>query len=106
LAPPPHPRQGAVAGDPPSSGRYRPLHRRVSEYRNPSPGRTPGSSPAARPVSAWLVGARSGAASSRPQATARPTKARTFYSHSIVAGGLVLISYTTLLIPFTLLIIS
>ena len=28
------------------------------------------------------------------------------YSHSIVEGGLELISYTTLLIPFTLLIIS
>jgi len=29
-----------------------------------------------------------------------------FYSHSIVAGGLELISYTTLLTPFTLFIIS
>jgi hypothetical protein len=28
------------------------------------------------------------------------------YSHSIVAGGLLLISYTTRLIPFTLLMIS
>ena len=28
------------------------------------------------------------------------------YSHSIVAGGLLLISYTTLLIPLTLLIMS
>ena len=28
------------------------------------------------------------------------------YSHSIVAGGLLLISYTTRLIPFTLLIMS
>lgn len=29
-----------------------------------------------------------------------------FYSHSIVAGGLLLISYTTRLIPLTLLMIS
>src|ERR1700677_1795711 len=29
-----------------------------------------------------------------------------FHSHSIVAGGLLLISYTTLFIPFTLLMIS
>lgn len=29
-----------------------------------------------------------------------------FYSHSIVAGGLLLMSYTTLLIPLTLLMIS
>ena len=38
--------------------------------------------------------------------TIQHSKINDVYSHSMVAGGLLLISYTTLLIPFTLLMIS